>query len=778
MTAQFPNPPPPFPSDYELEDEIDLSRWIDALKRRRWLLIAVAASVLLAAIVLYVITPKSYRATTTIQIERQASSVVSMDEVFGRDYFWDAQSFYPTQYKLLESRGLAERVVKNLRLAENRAFNPPRASGVGGDAPTAADDARMLAGLARRVQGGLTINPVRDTRLVQISYVSMDPALAALVANGVAEAYIDWGIETRSETVGKASSFLASQIEQLKREIADKEAQLQAYSQRSDIVALDPNSNVVLQRLEALNQDYTGAVSARIDKEAKYNEVTHAPADSVADTFSGGLISQLRREQLDLEQEYATKLNTYKPEWPAMQELQAKIDKGRQHVKSVVDEMVAKARDTARAEYQTALRREQSLADELTKQKGQAMRLNSAAVEYNNLKVEVSTRRTLLDQLLRKQSETGVADRLQGTRASNVVVVDRALTPGGPYRPSLQRNLALGLVLGLMLGIGAVFAVELLDRKVRTPDDVERVVGLPVLGVIPNLAAGHAAAYASYGYGHHSSGDKKSKRAGTLLRLGKPAPLHSSNGAHIELIPVEHPRLAASEAYRSARTALLMSTPGGLKSVVVTSAGPAEGKTATACNLAIVLAQLGRDVLLVDSDLRKPRLHQVFKVSNRKGLVNYLIGELDPAEAFQRTGVAGLYLTPAGATPPNPSELLASPAMREFFKLAFQRFDYIVFDSPPVVPVTDATILGSLTDGVILTVGAGLAQRDDATSALERLAVGNNRILGVILNRFQPDGAGAGRYQRYAAYGYGYGGDAGSTPPDRPSANAKLVSPT
>jgi capsular exopolysaccharide synthesis family protein len=750
------------------EDEIDLSRWLDALRRHRRLLITITLSVLVVGVVLYLITPRQYRATTIIQIERPGTAD-SIDEVLGAASYWDAQTFYPTQCRLLESRGLAERVVRELGLGEDPAFNPVRGRLFGlrrQDEATAADDDAALGALARHLLDDVVIKPVRNTRLVEISYIAPDPELAARIANGVAEAYIDWGIETRSETVGRASSFLDSQIEEVKREIADKEAQLQAYSRRSDIVALDPTSNVVVQRLEALNKDYIEAVSRRISAEAEFNEVSRAPAETVADTFSGGLIAQLRSELLELEQEYATQLNTYKPEWPAMVELEAKIDKGRQHVQTVVDEMVEKARDSARTAYQTARRREQSLVDELTRQKNEAMLLNSAAVEYNNLLVEVSTRRALLDDLVRKMSETGVANRLQGTRTSNVLVVDRALVPVHPHRPSLPRNLAIGLVLGLVLGAGAVALVELLDRAVRTPEDLERLVNLPVLGVVPDIERFAGASYAPA----HEGGQASTASRRGVSRAPRTA---AADAVAIDLLPLQHPRTAASEAYRALRTAILLSIAGGPRSVVVTSAVPKEGKSATAANLAVVMAQLGHKVLLVDADLRRPRLHEVFKLSNRRGLVSYLTSTVEPAEIALPTQVENLYLTPAGPTPPNPAELLASGRMKALAKLAGERFDFVVYDSPPVVAVTDATILGSLADGVLLCVGAGRVNREDVVAALNRLAQGEVRLLGVVLNRVLPDaGTYGARYQRYAAYRYDDKTETEAA--DRPGATAAM----
>lgn len=738
--------PPEMYLEPEPESEFHLSQWLEVVQRRRWLLAAVAGLVVALALVHYAITPRLYRATTVVQIERKTPSYVSAETMWSAEAYYDAQSFYPTQYRLLQSRGLAERVVRLLRLGEDPAFSPARAAlpDANPGQVTAADDAMALARQARRLLGGLEVNPVRNTRLVEISFRSQSPELAARIANGFADAYIDWGIENRFDSVGRASSFLASQIETLKREIQDKEMQLQAYSRRADIVTLEPGANVTLQRLEALNRDYTTAVSDRINKEARYQQLINSPKEAVADPLSGGLVGQLRSELIQLERDYASKLGTFKPEWPAMQDLKARIERSRQNLESVVDETVTKAREAARSEYQTALRREQSLTAELDRQKEEMRQLNSAAVEYNNLRVEISTRRTLLDDLTRKMTETGVASRLEGTATSNVVVVDRALVPSASFRPSLQRNLALGLLLGFGLGLGSVFLVEYLDRTLKTPEDVDRVLGLPVLAVVPDTESntGTYGAYSNYGYGSSRRTGKGQPKKRPLTGKDEVFP--------IELLPATHPRLAVSESYRSLRTALLLSTAGGLKSVMISSAITGEGKSTTASNLSVVLSQLGRDVLLVDGDLRKPRLHQIFGLSNRSGLVSFLTGSAEPAAVFLRTNIPHLYVTPSGPTPPNPSELLSSERMAEFFELARQRFEHVVVDSTPTLPVTDAAILGAKVDGTVLCVGANQVLREDAIACRDRLALAGSRVLGVVLNRFRvPSGRYGKAYRRY-----------------------------
>jgi capsular exopolysaccharide synthesis family protein len=753
---------PPLPPDlqrelFEPESEIHLGDYVRILAAR-WRLIAIATLLALAfALMQYAITPKEYRATTLIQIDRRVSVPLQSSQEAWFESYWNTE-YYPTQYRLLSSRGMAERVVLNLRLHEDPAFNPGAAARPAGGA-SAADDEAAIGGLAGAVLGGLEVRPLQNTMLVEISYRSRDPQVAAKVANGVAEAYIDWGIENRTQVAGKASTFYAQQIEALKQEIQDKENQLQAYSRRTDIVSLDPATNVTLKKLEALNQDYISAVSERIGKEARFNELVSAPPERAAEILSDPLVSQQRAELLQMEREYAANLNVYKPEWPAMVELKLKIDQSKRNLITTVRDALERERQRARAEFQTTLRREQSLAAELNQTKAENRQLNSAAVEYNNLQVEISTRRALLDELLRRQSETDVSSRLQAQGESNVRIVDRALVPGGPFRPSLQRSLTLGFGSGLMIGVGLVLLLNYMDRTLKSTEDVERILGVPVLATVPDVS-NEARSYGvlgRYGYGHgygYGYGERKAKPSGKAARVrrkkGEP-----DEEVKIELLPLHRPRLAVSEAYRSLRTALLLSTARELKAIVVTSAVPSEGKTSTAANLAVVMAQLGKQVLLVDGDLRKPRIHEVFKVSNKVGLVSFLTQGAAVEQVIFRTDVPNLHLTPSGPIPPNPSELLSSERMAEFIAFARGHFDMAIFDTAPTLAVTDGILLGSQTDGTVLCLRAGHVQRRDAKTCRDRLVQAEVKLLGVVLNRHH---AIEGRYRSgyggsYEAYG-------------------------
>lgn len=740
----------------EPEAEFNLAEYL-AMVRRHWKLAVSTCLVgLSAASIHFAVTPKQYLASANLLIERRSLTPIASGQNPWLENYWNLE-YYPTQYELLQSRGLAERVVKKLDLMEDPQFNPGAGGTDGTPGPTAEDDEAVLGGLANQLRGGLSVDPLRGTQLVRISYRSSSPEFAAKAVNAFAESFIDMGVEDRFVTAGKASSFLASEIISLKEEIQDKESQLQAFSRRTDIVTLDSGSNVTLDRLEGLNTSFVNAKRERIEKEAAFHQVGASPRDAVADSLGGGVLTELRKEQFDLEREYETKGRIYKPGFPEMAALKARLEEGRRNLDRVIDEKVTQARSAAQAAYQSAQRQEQALAAEIAKLKSEAMDESSAAVEYTNLKAEVSSLRDLMDDLLQKQSETEVALRLQDTRETNVRIVDHALVPGGPFRPSLRKDLTYGLLLGLLAGLGVALLIEFLDRTIKTPEELERRLGLPTLAVIHDIhEAGKAYGYGGYGYGYGASGD-----TGTRVRPTKTAKgawLEKRRGqavatGQIELVPHDQPRTLVSEAYRSLRTALSLSSARELRVVAVTSAMAGEGKTATSANLAVVLSQLDRPVLLVDCDLRKPRLHQVFKVSNRFGLVSFLTGQAAAPEAvIVPTGVKNLWLTPSGPIPPNPSELLTSERMREWLKVVRQRFEFVVLDTPPALAVTDATIVGLLADGVVLTMRCGKVTREEARLCRDRLRQAGIKILGSVLNRYRSQRPGVRGYRYYESY--------------------------
>jgi capsular exopolysaccharide synthesis family protein len=442
---------------------------------------------------------------------------------------------------------------------------------------------------------------------------------------------------------------------------------------------------------------------------------------------------QLRTELSKLEREYAEKQAIYKPDWPAMQQLRAQIERTRQHLDNSVASTARKTREIAHNDYLTALRREQSLRLVLQGQRSEAMSLNSSAVGYTNLKVEVDTKRALLDKLLEQQAQTEVSSRLRGQGVSTVQIVERALPPGVRFRPSYRRNALNALFFGALIGIGLAFLLEYLDRSLRTPEQVEQALNLPALGVIPAIGSP-----AHHGYGRYAYGLRRKRAAANEDET------HS-----VDLLPHTHPRTSGAEAYRAFRTALLLSRAGGVKSIVITSSLPGEGKTSTAINLAIVLGQLGKKVLLLDADLHKPRLHELLRLSNRAGLVSILAENANPQDVIARTDLPGVVAVTSGPSSPNPSGLLSSEAMSRLMEYATRSFDFVVIDTPPISMVADAILIGHQADGVVLCVHGGSTAREQVARVRDKLLRANVRVLGVLINRLEEDPTGYGKYYHY-----------------------------
>lgn len=712
--------------DIQPESELDVKEWVHKILRH-WLLIGVVTALGLGVgIVKFVITPPAYKATAVLQIERRALSQLTGAQNLWMENFWNLE-FYPTQERLLRSRGLAEMVVRDEHLLTDPDFG---GSPVTAEASAEAD-AGAVARMAQRIRGGLGIRRIRDTQLIELDYQSDTAKKAARMANAFAEAFIDMGIQDRFATADNASTFLTEQVAGLQQDIGDKERRLQELGREKDIVDLDPTSDVLRQRLQDLNQSLAEAQFRRIQLEAKYRGMLTEPAERVADAYSEGEVTQQRARVRELEQEYNSKLNIYKEEHPDMQDLASRIEKAQRDLAKTVQDNASKARGAARAAYQAAQQEEVSLIEELESLKDQSLDQKSSRVQLAILEDEVSSKREQLSRLLQIQSETQVAVSLKETRASNVRIIDTALVPGGPFRPNLREDVGLGLMLGLGFGLALALLIEFLDRTVKSGEELERLLGLPTLAVIPDIfdngkIYGYRRYGYGYGYGYGASPEKK-------RRKGKDA----KDGMRIELLPHERPRLAVAEAYRSLRTALLLSSAEELSAITITSAEAGEGKTVTAANLATVMAQLDRKVLIIDGDLRKPRQHQVFRVSNRLGLVNVLVGNAEPRDVIVATAVPNLYLCPSGPCPPNPSELLSSKHMQDFLEEARRQFDFIIIDTPPTLAVTDATLVGSITDGVVLCCRAGRLLREDARACRDRLRFADVRTLGTVLNGFR-----------------------------------------
>jgi capsular exopolysaccharide synthesis family protein len=713
-----------------------LSEYWELIKNRKRLILFCLGLALFAGVLATILTRPMYRSMVTVDVVKQQMSPLGFGQSGGGG---GDPEFLPSQIQLMQSREIGVRVVKKLNLLANPDFNPKHYKRFLPDAkgkvrvPSQED----LIDAAIDVQGGTDAAIVRGTSLVQITFTHRNPKLAADVANAIAETYIEWNIESRYRIMGQSSEFLSTQIQHAKAELEEKEQALLALGRQKELVSPESQQNPVVAKLDSLTHELDQATSDRVAKEARFNEVRNTSQDVLAEIGSGGLVSQHRADVEKLEREYNDRLNIYKPEWPAMQQLKAQINRERQNYEKLRTDSASKAIEAARTDYLTAMRREESIRGMTHAQRQQAVAQGPDTVEFQNLKIEIDNKRGLLDNLLKQQGETEVISRLRDELITNVRIVDRALPPPEPFKPSLKKNLLIFGFFGMAVGVGLTFLLHYLDRSLRTPQQVEQFLQLPSLGVVPAVGQTGARLY----------GLRRRK----LPLSRRPEPVLAPSKTAIELLPHGDPRSPVAEAYRAFRTSLLLSRAGGVRSVVITSGFPEEGKTSTAVNLAVVLAQLGRRVLLVDADLHKSRIHDIFQLSNSVGLVSILAENMEPSRAILKTSVPGVYVVPAGPETPNPSALLSSEAMQKFMELASTNFDHVIVDTPPVLLVSDMLVFAQQADGVVLCVRGGVTPREEALLARDRILRAGIPVLGVLINALEPD---SGSY--YHSYRYEY----------------------
>lgn len=748
------------PDSWSAVEEIDLREYLAVLQRRRRLILICLTAVVVTTFLFTIAQTPMYRASTTLHIEPDTPKILDFQEMFQVDSTNDA--FYQTQYRLIESRGLAERVIDQEGLLDDPSFNggggvaswivggvlaAPRAAvamlrSLTSSAPpdevaTEQDVARSKA--IDRFLDRLTVSPIRNTRLANISWESPSPQQAARITQTVADTYIAMNLEAKFETTQNAAQFLATEIESLSKQIADKEAELQRYGSERNILGEDDRRDVITAQLSQLNQQLTNARTERVEKEATYQSLRTAVPSSLGEVRTNRVIENLKADLANLRQEYTDLTQRFTDQHPDVQRKLGQISQMEERIgneeRSVYDAVLRQARTT----FEAAADQERQLETMLNQATGRASTLNEALIRYRSLQSEIETMRNTLNSLLERQSETGVSARLQGRQTSNIRTIDQAAIPLSPSSPNLRLNLLLGMIVGLMLGVGVAFVQEYLDNSIKSPEDVERHTGLPSLGIVPDIASLAAGGYGgAYSYGH---GDYTQEITGTT---------------DIETVTFTQPRSSIAEAYRSLRTSVLLSRAGEPpKVVVVTSSQPGEGKSTSSMNLAIALAQAGKKTLLLDADLRKPRVHGILDLKPDVGIVSFLTGGQSLDQVIIDTRIDNLWALPCGPKPPNPAELLGSDMVKELIKTLRQHFDTIIIDTPPISAVVDPLEMAALADGVLLCVRAGVTPHQMVERSVRKLREIQAHTLGVILNGV--DVTGSGYYGKYGK-SYRYGG--------------------
>jgi capsular exopolysaccharide synthesis family protein len=706
----------------------DLGRLLRLVVKYRLLIGGVVAVALVLGLIRSLTATPLYESSATL--ETAAVTVQVMDDKSQMQPTLQ-DSDLATYVELMGSRSLAERVVDDLKLADDDDFVGSKAgpSLLGrltrllfersGSEEAGNLDARREAAIGR-IEGNTSAKLVKASRLLTVSFSDSDPARAQRIAHALATGFIQASLDRKFDATSYARRFLEDQLQQVKLKLEDSEKKVVAYADREKLVSLDNKQSLLSAQLENINTALAAAQVARSNAEDLWLRVKDAkdysdiPANAFAgdnansnSTGSGSVINQLRNTRSELVAQYQEKAQTFKPGFPAMVALSSRI----RDVDAQIAEEMEKTKNSIHAAYDLAVQRQQSLEANLDETRQALIDARNRSVEYTMLQREADTNRTLYDGLLQRFKEISVVG---GVASNGLSIVDDADLPDTPYSPKKTLNMLVALFLGLIGGVGVAIGFEYFDNTIKTPDQMEALLGIPVLGLIPVLS--------------------KNETMQSVL---------------------EDPHSAMSEAYRSARTALQFSTDQGVpKNFVVTSARPSEGKTTTAMTLARMFGQIGMKVLIIDADLRNPSLHKVLGIEGGAGLSNYLTGSAEGPEVLRPLDMENLTVMTSGPIPPNPAELLSSPKMLTLLTELSARFDLIIVDSAPVMGLADALLLSSVADGTLVVCAAGETPIETVKAAAKRIAMANGQILGGLLTKFNAQKAGYG----YAYYGYDYYG--------------------
>jgi len=711
--------------------EPHLNDYLLILRKHQWLILSfMLAIVTIVAIATFRMQPV-YVATARVEIDRENANILPFQGAESYDFMMDLENYIETQTKILTSETLALQTIRNNNLSARPEFASP-------NGPSEAIASGSLANQKRPPElagflGSLSVKRVPGSHLMDVSFESTDPQLAARIVNAHIASYIEQNLRSKYEATTQASTWLADQLGELKIRVQRSEDARIAYERQNQIWTLDDKQNITTQRLSDVNKQLTEAQTERMRKESLYQFAKSGNLDAVPEVQGSSALAELLRKRGDAASQYNDAVSQYGPNFPKVQRLQAQLKEFDQSIEKEKQKIL----DVLGSDFHEAQQRESLLTQALDQQKAETNQMAGRLVEYNILKREAEANKALYEGLMTKLKETAIS---QGLRSSNIRVVDPAMIPSTPVRPAKTRNVALAFLVGLVGGIGLALMREYLDNTVKTPDDVETLSRLPSLAVVPQFAAANG----------------NGKRPGLLRSF-------ASNGhdKRIELVAQHLPKSQMSEAFRALRTSILLSQADHPPQVIlVTSALPREGKTTAAANLAVTLAQLGDKTVLVDGDLRKPGVGRLLNLSSGKyaGLSSYLAGvsSLDLV-SIPHPAIPNLVAIPTGPLPPNPADLLSSHKLADAIAELRTKFKFIVIDSPPVLAATDAVILSVQADGVLLVVRSGETAKEAFTRTRELLCSVKCRILGVVLNAVD---SGAPDYYysyRYYPYSYGYG---------------------
>ncbi|UCD90510.1 MAG: polysaccharide biosynthesis tyrosine autokinase [Desulfobacterales bacterium] len=734
--------------DEYIEKKIDLRDYLRVLIKRRWIIMTIFALVVLFVAVNTFTAVLIYKGTSRILIEKERPNLLSIQDV---SYGWTDPEFYETQYKIIESRAVARNVIQRLDLENSLEFFPEpqdnivsnikgwireTLQGVKGwiksiikteetktkGVEQATDHDAPDSGLVSAFIGRIEVSPVQESWLVDVSVSARDPVMAARMTNELVRAYIDQNLETKLMAAKDAVEWLNERIDEEREKVEVAEKALLRYKEKHQIITgfSSDAENITAQKLAELNNQVVEAESHRVEAETRYRQAislkgTPDMLDSIPEVLSNDLVNEIKKIEVTLFNRMSELSKKYGRKHPKMVAIASELKELKKR-KAVEAKRVV---NSLKNEYKLALAREESLKQALAQQKDESLNLNKKAVQFGVLQREAESSRHMYELLIKRFKETSLIEEM---KTGNIRVIDKAEVPQAPVGPNKNRNLMLAVVLGLTLGMGLAFFLEYLDNTIKLPDEIKEQLKIPFLG---------------------------------------PVPIFSPDGipmnGHKDLVTIHDPKSTASEAYRSIRTGILYSSVDTAPQVIMmTSSGPLEGKTVSSSNMAVVMAKSESKVLLMDCDMRRPRVHKLFSIDREIGLSSILAGTSNIKGAIVPSPVKGLDILPVGPIPPNPSEILGSKRMRQFINALRKKYARIIIDSPPVSSITDAAVLARMVDSVMLVIRAGETPRPVIEYSLEQLKTVNANIMGAILNAVS---VGWDSYYYYHYYYDYYGKD-------------------